>query len=585
MKPSSSSSLRQLATLFGGRRLAVAALVVSSVLGGLCEAAILATVAQAAGALVDGARRVHVNFGSLHLTETVGALLAIGLALAVARLLLQAPLSILPARIAADVQARLQAGLFVAYTRASWTEQAHDREGDLQELMTNQILQAAYGTLSATGLVTAVLTLVVLLCSALLLNALATLVVACAAILLLALLRPLNRLTSRSSRSQSQAQMNLASGVGQAARLAEETHVFGVDAAQRSHMDEWITSTRTFFFQTQMLGRLGPSIYQSAIYLLVVAGLSVIAAAHSSHVAALGAVVLLLVRAGSYGQGVQGSYQSLRQALPFVERVQQAEQRYANSAPVTGERRLTDIASVALHGVAFAYTAARPVLRDLSFAVEGGETIGIVGPSGAGKSTLVQILLRLRSPDRGSYLVNGRPATEFLDADWHHAVAYVPQDPKLLHASVADNISYFRSVPRDVVEQAARLARIHDDIASWPNGYDTIIGPRADAVSGGQQQRICIARALVARPSVLILDEPTSALDPRSESLLQESLTTLKDGMTLFIVAHRISTLDICDRVMVIVEGQLEAFDTAPSLRQRNAYYRFASTLATGMVQ
>ncbi len=146
---------------------------------------------------------------------------------------------------------------------------------------------------------------------------------------------------------------------------------------------------------------------------------------------------------------------------------------------------------------------------------------------------------------------------------------------------MADNIRYFRSIDDDAVEQAARLALIHDDIIGWANGYDTVVGPRADAVSGGQQQRICLARALAAVPEVLVLDEPTSSLDPRSEALIQESLMALKGKVTLFIVAHRMLTLDVCDRVMVVVDGQLEAFDTIGFLQRENDYYRSASTLST----
>jgi ABC-type multidrug transport system fused ATPase/permease subunit len=162
-------------------------------------------------------------------------------------------------------------------------------------------------------------------------------------------------------------------------------------------------------------------------------------------------------------------------------------------------------------------------------------------------------------------------------------VAYVPQEPRLIHASAAENIRHFRDLDDDAVIRGAQLARIHDDIESWPNGYETIIGPRADAVSGGQQQRICLARALAAQPEILILDEPTSALDPRSEVLIQESLTELKHKVTLFIIAHRMSTLDMCDRVMVILDGHLDAFDTIGQLERTNPYYRSASTVTVGV--
>ena len=159
-------------------------------------------------------------------------------------------------------------------------------------------------------------------------------------------------------------------------------------------------------------------------------------------------------------------------------------------------------------------------------------------------------------------------------------VAYVPQDPRLLHASAADNIRYFRDFDRDAVERAARLAGIHDEIVSWPEGYDTLVGPRADAVSGGQEQRLCLARALVAQPAMLVLDEPTSALDPHSEKLIQQSLRALKGRVTLFIVAHRLTTLGLCDRLMVIREGRLEAFGSTQALSTENAYFKSASLLS-----
>jgi len=187
----------------------------------------------------------------------------------------------------------------------------------------------------------------------------------------------------------------------------------------------------------------------------------------------------------------------------------------------------------------------------------------------------------LRRPQHGRYLVNGTPVERFVRGDWHTRVVYVPQEPRLLHATVAENIRFERELDDEAVEQAARLAHIHDEIMQWPEGYDTVVGPRADAVSGGQKQRLCLARALVAKPEVLVLDEPTSALDPSSEALIQQSLNALKHELTLFIIAHRMSTLDICDRVMVIQDGQLMAFDTIALLQQHNDYYRSASAFAT----
>jgi ABC-type multidrug transport system fused ATPase/permease subunit len=544
------------------------------------ESAILTIVAQAAAALVNGVRRVHVAIGPLHANDTLGTLLAVAFTLAVVRLVLMAPISILPARIAANVQARLRLHLFSAFTHASWTAQSRDREGHLQELMTNQVMQATMGALQTAQCLSAMLTLLVLVLSALLLNVLGALFVLAAALLLFGILRPLNELGARHSRALSQAQMTFASGVGEATRLAEETYVFGVAAAQLRRIYRLVESARDLFFRTQMLGNLVPNIYRGLIYVIVVAGLAVLSITHSGHVASLGAVVLLLVRAGGYGQAAQGSYTLVRQAMPYVERVQEAEHRYALSATAIGHQALKEIRSLAFVSVSFAYTPGRPVLSDISFEVSGGEAIGIIGPSGAGKSTLVQVLLRLRPAEQGQYLVNGVPADDLAQDDWHARVAYVPQEPHLLHASVADNIRYLRNIDDAALQQAARLARIHDDIVTWTDGYDTIIGPRADAISGGQQQRLCIARALVGRPVVLVLDEPTSALDPRSESLLQESLLALKDSVTLFVIAHRLSTLEICDRVMVIVDGRLDACDTAANLGLQNSYYRSASALA-----
>ncbi|MGH3427458.1 MAG: ABC transporter ATP-binding protein [Mycobacteriales bacterium] len=569
----------RLSPLLGHRRGWIAALAAGSVLSGLTEAGILAVLAQVAAALVDGSSRVQVDLGPLHANAGLGALLSVALALALLRFALQAVVSYVPARIAADMQVQLRGELFAAFSRASWGVQSRDREGQLQEFATNQIGQAIVGVRAATGLVVALLTFLVLLVSALAFNVAAALVVVAISGGLFAMLRPLSNLGSRRGHELSRASSGYARGVSEAVRLAEETHVFGVGDAQRERVDGLIAALRKPLFHMQLLANLVPGIYQSLIYLLVVGALAGLYATGTGHVASLGAVVLLLVRASAYGQQAQGAYQSVRQALPYLERVQEAQRRYDTDIPDAGAEPLKAVRRLAFEGVSFEYEAGRPVLSEISFEVAAVETVGIVGPTGAGKSTVVQILLGLRSPTSGRYLVNGVPAERFRAEDWHRAVAYLPQEPRLLHASVSDNIRFFRPLEDRAVERAARLAGIHEEIVAWSAGYDTVIGPRADAISGGQQQRICLARALAAHPEVLVLDEPTSALDPHTERLIQDSLAGLKQELTLFVVAHRMSTLDACDRVMVIIDGRLEAFDTTTALQTDSTYYRTASRL------
>jgi ATP-binding cassette subfamily B protein len=574
------STWSRLGVLVGDQRKLIAVTGVLTILSALAEVVTLALIAQIAATLVKvSGTRVRVSV--LHIHAPTKTLILIAFLVAVGRLvLLQVPQTLLPARVMANVWSRLRMNLYDAFSGASWEVQSRAREGQLQEIVTNQAGQATQGLGSLLGLISSTLTFLVLLASAFVLNVFAAIIVLALAISMLALLRPLRGLGRRRARALSRAQVNYAAGVAESIRIAEETHVFGAGAALRERIGKRVATSRRLLFQTQLLTRIGSSVSETFVYLLLVSGLFLLHATGDHHVASLGAVVLILVRASSSGQGIQGSYQGLVQALPFIELTQETERLYRDSSPPVGSYPLAKIATLEFEDVSYAYKAGREVLSEIRFEVSEGEVVGIIGPSGAGKSTLVQLLLRLRMPSEGRYLVNGIAAQDLRAEDWHRRVTYVPQEPRLLHASVAENIRFFRDVDEEAVERAGRLARIHEDVMSWGDGYDTIVGPRADAVSGGQQQRICLARALVAQPEVLVLDEPTSALDPTSESLIQESLTGLKQQLTLFIVAHRMSTLDICDRVMIIIDGKLTAFDTIDYLQQHNSYYRSASGLA-----
>jgi ABC-type multidrug transport system fused ATPase/permease subunit len=191
------------------------------------------------------------------------------------------------------------------------------------------------------------------------------------------------------------------------------------------------------------------------------------------------------------------------------------------------------------------------------------------------------VLLGLRDPDKGRVLAGGRDISTFDRAEWARKVTFVPQAAHLIAGTIGDNIRFLRdNVSQVDIERAARLAHLHEDVLGFQEGYERQVGKHGGHLSGGQQQRLCIARALVEQPEVLILDEPTSALDVRSEHLIRNTLQALRDRMTVIVIAHRLSTLSICDRIMVIKDGELKEFDAPSVLEQSSDFYREALALS-----
>jgi len=197
-----------------------------------------------------------------------------------------------------------------------------------------------------------------------------------------------------------------------------------------------------------------------------------------------------------------------------------------------------------------------PVLRDVTFTAAPGERVALVGPSGAGKSTIASLLLRFHDPVRGTVRIDGRDARDYPLTPLRERMSIVPQEVLLFGGSIRENIAYGRpGAAQAEVEEAARKANAHAFIASFPQGYDTVVGERGIQLSGGQRQRIAIARAVLKDPAILILDEATSSLDTASERLVQDALDKLMHGRTSLVIAHRLSTVRGADRILVIDKG------------------------------
>jgi ATP-binding cassette, subfamily B, heavy metal transporter len=214
--------------------------------------------------------------------------------------------------------------------------------------------------------------------------------------------------------------------------------------------------------------------------------------------------------------------------------------------------------AVAFRGVDFRYDPRRPILSDVDFRVPPGATVAIVGPSGAGKSTIARLLFRFYDVDGGAIEIDGRDIREVTQDSLRRAIGVVPQDTVLFNDTIYYNIAYGRPVATPAaVEQAARLARIHDFISALPDGYATMVGERGLKLSGGEKQRVAIARVILKAPKILVFDEATSALDTKTEREIQASLAEVSAGRTTLVIAHRLSTIVDADQILVLDNGRI----------------------------
>jgi ATP-binding cassette subfamily B protein len=302
----------------------------------------------------------------------------------------------------------------------------------------------------------------------------------------------------------------------------------------------------------------------------------------------LGGLIIVL----SY---IRSIYSSLEQMPPSISQLQQwlVDLKFARALlDVTPDVQEAPDAraigraegAIALEGVHFDYPGRPSTLTDISFEVRPGETVAIVGPTGAGKTTLMSLLPRFRDPCRGRIRLDGSDIRQLTLHSLREQISLVQQEALLFSGTVAENIRYGRpdATDEEVIE-AAKAANVHDFVTSLPDGYDTWLGERGAKVSGGERQRIAIARAFLKDAPILILDEPTSSVDSKTESVILDALDRLMAGRTTFLIAHRLSTIHHADQIVVLDQGKIVERGTHEDLIRRDGLYRRLFELQAGL--
>jgi ABC-type multidrug transport system fused ATPase/permease subunit len=557
-------------------RLSVAVIVVVAFVAAQIEAALLVMIAPLAEMVGADEQTFDGDLGPVEISVSLEQILAVAFALVVAAFVLQVVVGWLQVRVRTRWEREHRDLLLESYMAADWPTQQSVRAGRLQQLST-----FASGSSGIVGGVSqglsSFLGLALFAGVAFFLDPRVAPLILVVGVALFCLLIPLMRRIKATTREANEATVEYGVEMVELSAQSREVRVFGAEEALLERavgISEQLRQKRAW---SEWLKYISAPIYRYIGLALLLVFIYVTLQVEAVGVATIGAIILLFLRSIMFGQGLQGAYQSIIGSVPYFEQIEEAREAYARHAVPTGGAPLERVHRIGFEHVSYSYDGDDLAVADIDVAFTRGEVVGIVGPSGSGKSTLAQLLLRLRRPTNGRLVVNGEPADDYSLESWYRRVSFVPQETTLFHATIDENIRVYRpDTTRAEVEAAARGAGIHEAIIGLADGYDTLVGPSFRDLSGGQVQRIGIARALARGADVLVLDEPTSALDVHSEALIQDTLDALRGEILLVVIAHRMSTLSICDRLVVMHDGRVEASGTLAEVFEHNEFFRTA---------
>lgn len=524
-----------------------------SLVSGLSQATILIIISELAVSSVEGRDHLSVLGKTFSSPDSILICVALLATFSVASLTAAfASCSMTSAAIEA-----IRGKVINSFFTASWGLQSSERLGHVQQLLTVNCENVAYITMAISTGLQALLSVLAMLIAAFLVDPVIAVVVLLAGLILSAGMRPFLGWSRKASARLSKDIETMATLVTEFTRLTREFRVMGVedsaiDRLQQGNHQAAISSNRN-----RWLMQTNPVIYQIVALGFILLGLAIFLGHTGTSLGSTGAVILLMLRTLTYGSGVQASSQILRSYEGFLDGVEADIERYRASPDEVHVGKVPEQFDVVFDDVSFAYSPETYALRNISLVVPGGKILGVVGRSGSGKTTLSQLALGMRKPGRGRVLLGDVPAASVYKGNGSSPIALVAQESVLLQGSVAMNIAFFRQVSQEEIEMASRAAHLHEDVLEMADLYETQVGEGGGSLSGGQGQRLAIARALVGSPRLLVLDEPTSALDGRSENLVRRTLSELRGRVTVIVISHRMAMVEDCDLLLVLEKGKI----------------------------
>ena len=572
MKSSNKGNWTTIKNLIWPKKTTVASLALASVISGLLEAAFLLLAAKSALTIADNHQTVELFGGiDLSLNETIiVAIIIIGV-----RLLIELISVSVSSQLTKDVTVITRQRLTKAFFDASWQQKSKEPSGQLQHLLLNFTLQGSLLMQAINYGLISVASLLALLAAALTIDPIATLVIIGALFILAGILSPLRKKLNFRAEKAAQKELEFANKISEIDSTALEIETFGVKDEVNKRLMKLAMEEASTRKSANKLNLATTPVYVSTAYLFVILSLALISALELGQLESFGAVMLVMLRSLSYGQQLQLSLATTAEKTPFLESLEKTLNRYGKEKSNFGNIETVPHDALKVKDLSFEYTKNEPILKKLNFTINQGEKIGIVGPSGTGKTTLINLLLRLLEPTSGRIEVGDIDIKNFTLPSWSKFTSFVPQETGLISGTLLSNVEFFRTHLSTNEKRDALKAVQLDDLITPNIGYESFeISEDGDNLSGGQKQRVAIARSLAGEPKLLLLDEPTSALDNRSESLIRKTLSDFSDNVTIIVVTHRISTLSICDRVMILDDGELVAFDSLENLNITHSNYK-----------